>query len=63
MPRITIITCPVLIFAANRKERVRGRTVELMVSMIIRKGHSHPGAPAGIKPLKNPKELWLADDI
>lgn len=39
--------CPALIFAASRKESVIGRTNVLTVSIRIRKGFSHEGAPPG----------------
>jgi len=39
--------CPALIFAASRKERVIGRTAILTVSIRIRAGLSHAGAPDG----------------
>ena len=38
---------PALILAASRKERVNGRTVILMVSIITRNGFSQSGAPLG----------------
>ena len=38
---------PALILAASRKERVIGRTVTLIVSMMTRKGLSQSGAPPG----------------
>jgi len=41
--------CPALIFAANRKDRVNGRTEILVVSIKIRNGFSHVGAPSGKK--------------
>lgn len=36
-------------FAANRNDRVIGRTVILVVSIIIRAGLSQVGAPSGRK--------------
>jgi len=39
--------CPALIFAARRKESVIGRTRVLAVSIRIKKGFSHAGAPPG----------------
>jgi hypothetical protein len=39
--------CPALILAASRNERVKGRTEILVVSIIIRNGFSHVGAPSG----------------
>jgi len=38
---------PALIFAANRNDRVIGRTAILTVSIKIRNGFSQAGAPAG----------------
>lgn len=39
--------CPALMLAARRTPRVRGRTKILIVSMRIRGGDSHGGAPVG----------------
>jgi hypothetical protein len=39
--------CPALMLAANRKDKVRGRTEILVVSIRIRNGFSHVGAPSG----------------
>ena len=39
--------CPALMFAASRNDRVIGRTAILTVSIIIRAGLNHPGAPEG----------------
>jgi hypothetical protein len=36
-------------FAANRNDSVRGRTVILVVSIRMRNGFSHAGAPSGRK--------------
>jgi len=44
--RIKII-CPALMFAASRNASVIGRTIILVVSIIIRKGFSQLGAPDG----------------
>jgi hypothetical protein len=41
--------CPALILAANRNERVRGRTVILVVSINTRNGFNQSGAPSGRK--------------
>ena len=38
VPIIPTITCPALILADNRKERVRGRMEDLMPSIIDKKG-------------------------
>jgi len=40
---------PALIFAARRNDRVSGRTAILVVSIIIRNGFNHLGAPSGNK--------------
>ncbi len=40
---------PAVIFAANRNDRVIGRTKILVVSIITRNGFSHSGAPSGRK--------------
>jgi len=40
---------PALILAASRKDKVRGRTVTLVLSMMIRNGFSQSGAPSGRK--------------
>lgn len=40
---------PALILAANRNERVMGRTVTLVVSINTRNGLSQSGAPSGRK--------------
>ena len=39
--------CPALILAASRNDRVTGRTLILIVSIITRKGFSQSGAPPG----------------
>jgi hypothetical protein len=41
--------CPAVIFAANRNDKVIGRTRTLVVSIITRNGFSHSGAPSGKK--------------
>jgi len=41
--------CPAVIFAANRKDKVIGRTIILVVSIITKKGFNHSGAPSGRK--------------
>ena len=41
---------PALMFAANRNERVRGRTLILIVSIITKKGFNQWGAPPGKRP-------------
>ncbi len=40
-------TWPALMLAANRKARVKGRTVMLIVSIITRNGFNQFGAPDG----------------
>lgn len=39
--------CPALMLAANRNERVAGRTEILIVSAKVKKGFSQSGAPSG----------------
>src|SRR5277367_75246 len=41
--------CPALMFAASRNDRVNGRTIILVVSMIIKNGFNQSGAPSGRK--------------
>lgn len=41
--------CPAVMFAASRNERVRGRTIILVVSINTKKGFSQSGAPSGRK--------------
>jgi len=41
--------CPALILAANRNDRVNGRTATLVVSIKTRNGFSQSGAPSGRK--------------
>jgi len=41
--------CPALMLAANRNDRVRGRTITLVVSIRTRNGFSQSGAPSGRK--------------
>jgi hypothetical protein len=41
--------CPAVIFAANRNDRVSGRTNTLVVSINTRNGFSQSGAPSGRK--------------
>lgn len=43
----TMITCPAVILAASRNERVIGRTESLVDSTNTRNGLSHAGAPLG----------------
>lgn len=38
---------PALMLAASRKDRVIGRTVTLVVSIIIKNGFNQSGAPSG----------------
>lgn len=46
---------PALIFAANRKDKVNGRTKILVVSIKIKNGFSQVGAPSGNR--------WAIDDL
>jgi len=39
--------CPALMLAANRNDKVIGRTAMLTVSIMISAGLNHPGAPEG----------------
>ena len=41
--------CPAVIFAANRNDKVIGRTDTLIVSIITRNGFNQSGAPSGRK--------------
>jgi hypothetical protein len=41
--------CPAVMFAASRNDKVIGRTMILVVSIITRNGFSHSGAPSGKK--------------
>lgn len=41
--------CPALILAANRNDRVKGRTNTLVVSIRTKNGFSQSGAPSGRK--------------
>lgn len=41
--------CPAVMFAANRNDRVIGRTRILVVSIITKNGFNHSGAPSGKK--------------
>jgi len=43
------IICPAVMFAANRKLSVKGRTIILMDSIIIKNGFNHNGALSGNK--------------
>lgn len=40
-------TCPALMFAARRKDRVIGRRIALTVSIRTKKGFNQSGAPEG----------------
>ena len=55
--------CPALMFAANRKERVIGRAMILVVSIITRNGFNHIGAPPGNKFAKKEDKLYEIADI
>lgn len=44
-----IVTCPIVILAASRNERVSGRTRVLVVSTSTRNGAIAVGALAGVK--------------
>ena len=49
MPTSLNTMWPALILAARRNERVRGRTIILVVSISTRNGLSQSGAPSGRK--------------
>ena len=49
IPIILSKICPADILAANRKERVSGRTRILTVSTRIKNGFNHHGPPSGRK--------------
>lgn len=55
--------CPALIFAASRNDSVRGRTPILVVSIKIRNGFSHEGAPSGKKCAMNCFVLYVILEI
>lgn len=57
MPTKPITICPAPILAANRTERVIGRTETLIVSTKTKKGFKKEGAPEGKKCEKNPEGL------
>ena len=52
---------PALILAANRKDKVKGRTRMLVDSIIIRNGFNQLGAPSGSK-WAIVAFIFLADD-
>lgn len=54
--------CPALMLAANRNESVNGRTIILVVSIKIRNGFSHLGAPSGSKWAKEAFTVFLYED-
>jgi len=54
--------CPALMLAANRNESVNGRTIILVVSIKIRNGFSHLGAPSGSKWAKEVFTVFLYED-
>jgi len=54
---------PALMFAASRKDNVIGRTNVLTVSIRIRKGFSHEGAPPGRREAKVVEVLNLNLEI
>lgn len=53
---------PALILAANRNDKVIGRTRVLRVSIITKKGFNHIGAPEGSKWAANEEGLKVAAD-
>lgn len=54
--------CPALILAANRNERVKGRTKILIVSIKISGGLNHLGAPLGRRDALNSFGEFRAED-
>ena len=55
---------PALIFAASRTDNVIGRTIILIVSIIIKNGFSHIGAPLGRSmPINDLVLLLILDKI
>jgi len=54
--------CPAVRLAANRKERVMGRTLILRVSIITKKGFSQFGAPPGRRLAVKDIGAWVALD-
>ena len=44
-----MIICPVMMLAVRRTDKVRGRTLILIVSINTRKGVSRKGVPVGTK--------------
>jgi len=54
--------CPALMFAASRNESVSGRTIILVVSIKIRNGFNHLGAPSGSKWAKDAFTVFLYED-
>jgi hypothetical protein len=55
--------CPALMFAANRNDSVIGRTMILIVSIKIRNGFNHKGAPSGRKCAVNCFQLFIDLEI
>lgn len=55
--------CPALIFAASRTDRVIGRTAVLTVSIKIKKGFNHVGAPLGSRAANVVEGLKVILDI
>lgn len=55
--------CPVLMFAASRNDRVRGRAEILLISIPRRKGFNQFGAPLGRRLEINLRILRVSDDI
>lgn len=58
-----ITTCPAVMFAASRNDRVIGRTAVLNSSINTRKGFSQSGAPPGRKWATKCLGLYEAEEI
>jgi hypothetical protein len=54
---------PAVRLAANRKERVIGRTLILSVSIITKNGFNQSGAPPGRSPATNDDGACIAPEI
>jgi hypothetical protein len=62
-PMIAMTICPAVIFAPNRRARIRGRTPILTVSMRIKNGLSREGAPEGRNDAITFCGSWLIPEI
>lgn len=55
--------CPAVILAANRNDKVIGRTIILVVSIITKNGFNHSGAPSGKKCATDFLGEWANDEM